>query len=144
MAIIHMTGGFKICPEGKHVFKISKVDYEPDFGKLVVHMVTKEGYKHTERFSLMDARGEMNDKACNAFSFFAKTALNNFTVEEIDHNDLVNHYIGGMIVHTESPSRKDPASTVTFANITEKWVATGFDEAPDAQTGSVDLNSLLD
>ena len=143
MAIIHMTGGFKVCPEGRHIFKITKVDYDPDFGKLVVHMVTKQGDKHAERFSLMDKSGEMNDKACNAFSFFAKTALNNFTVTEIDHNDLVGHYIGGEIVHTVSPSRNDPANTVTFANITEKWVAEGFDETPDAQAEAVDLNSLL-
>ena len=146
MAIIPMTSGFSICPEGKHIFKINQVDYDPDFGKLVVHMVNAQGIKHTERFSLMNANGEMNDKACNAFSFFAKTALNNFSLAEIDHNDLVNHYIGLEIVHTHSPSRNDPTKTVTFANAGNKWVATGFDDTPaeSAPSGGVDLNSLLD
>ena len=130
MATIQMTSGFSICPEGRHIFRIYKVDYDKDFGKLAVHLITAKGITHIERFSLMGANGEMNDKACNAFSFFAKTALNDFSIEEIDHTDLVNHYIGGEIVHTTSPNRNDPTKTVTFANITNKWVADGFDTEP--------------
>jgi hypothetical protein len=154
MATIQMTSGFTICPEGKHIFRIYKVDYDKDFGKLVVHLVTAQGITHIERFSLMNNNGEMNDKACNAFSFFAKTALNNFGLEEIDHTDLVNHYIGGEIVHTTSPNRNDPTKTVTFANITNKWVADGFDTEPckkalelgnaPAPTSGVNLDNLLD
>lgn len=159
MAIIQMTSGFTICPEGRHVFRIYKVDYNPEFGKLAIHLVNAQGVTHVERFSLMNQSGEMNDRACNAFSFFAKTALNNFALEEIDHNDLVNHYIGGEIVHTKLPSTKDPSKMITFANITEKWVADGFDTTPvkkalmlgndvdapvtPAQPAEVDLNSLL-
>lgn len=130
MATIQMTSGFTVCPEGKHIFRIYKVDYDPEFGKLAVHLVTAQGITHVERFSLMNNNGEMNEKACNAFSFFAKTALNNFSVAEIDHNDLVNHYIGGEITHTKLPNRNDPSKTVTFANITDKWVADGFDTEP--------------
>ena len=160
MAIIPMTSGFTICPEGKHIFRIYKVDYDADFGKLVIHMVNAQGITHSERFSLMGANGEMNEKACNAFSFFAKTALNNFSIEEIDHTDLVNHYIGGEITHTALPSRNDPSKTITFANIGDKWVADGFDTTPvekaltlgnesstpnvAPQANTVDLNSLLD
>ena len=130
MATIRMTGGFAICPEGKHIFRIYKVEYNEEFGKIAVHLVNAQGVTHVERFSLMNNNGDMNDKACNAFSFFAKTALNNFNIEEIDHNDLVNHYIGGEISHTVSPNRNDPTKTVTFANITNKWVADGFDTEP--------------
>ena len=130
MATIQMTSGFSICPEGKHIFRIYKVDYNQEFGKIAVYLVNAQGCTHVERFSLMNNSGEMNEKACNAFSFFAKTALNNFSVAEIDHNDLVNHYIGGEITHTKQPSRNDPSKSVTFANITEKWVAEGFDTEP--------------
>lgn len=157
MATIRMTGGFAICPEGKHIFRIYKVEYNEEFGKISVHLVNAQGVTHVERFSLMNNNGEMNDKACNAFSFFAKTALNNFTIEEIDHNDLVNRYIGGEIVHTSSPNRNDPTKTVTFANITTKWVAEGFDTEPckkalelgnatapvEQPTGAVNLDTLL-
>lgn len=160
MAIIPMTSNFTICPEGKHIFRIYKVDYDADFGKLTVYLVNAQGITHIERFSLMRSDGSMNEQACNAFSFFAKTALNNFSVEEIDHTDLVNHYIGGTIAYTVLPSTKDPNKTVTFANITDKWVADGFDTTPvekaltlgndtpaetkTEQTGSVDLGALLD
>lgn len=159
MAIIPMTSGFAICPEGKHIFRIYQVDYKPDFGRLVVYMVNAKGVKHIERFSLMSQSGEMNEQACNAFSFFAKTALNNFEITEIDHNDLVDHYIGGEIVHTKTPSKNDPTKELTFANMTEKWVADGFDTTPVEKAltlgktdvapvqqaqGNVDLNSLLD
>lgn len=158
MANITLSGGFKVCPEGKHIFRIYRVDYNPDFGKLAVYMVNAKGIIHIERFSLMNKSGEMNDSACNMFSFFAKTALNNFKLTEIDHNDLVNHYIGCEVTHTVLPSTTDPSKTVTFANITEKWVAEGFDtepvpkalslgtnpETPSAPKGEVDLNRLLD
>ncbi len=157
MATIRMTSGFAICPEGRHIFRIYKVEYNEEFGKINVHLVNAQGVTHVERFSLMGNNGEMNDKACNAFSFFAKTALNNFSVEEIDHNDLVNQYIGGEITHTTSPNRNDPDKTVTFANITNKWVADGFDTKPckkalelgnapapvEQPTGGVNLDNLL-
>ena len=158
MANIKLSGGFKVCPEGKHIFRIYRVDYDPDFGRIAVYLVNAKGNTHIERFQLMSQNGEMNDKACNAFSFFAKTALNNDKLTEIDHNDLVNHYIGGLIVHKIEPSRTEPGKTVTFANITDKWVAECFDtepvakalalgtnpEKPSAPSGEVDLNSLLD
>ena len=146
MANITLTGGFTVCPEGRHIFRIDKVDYNKDFGKLAIHLVNAQGITHIERFSLMGNNGEMNSKACNAFSFFAKTAMNDFTLESIDHTDLIGKYIGGEIVHTTQPNRNDPTKTVTFANITEKWVAEGFDTTPTAEApkaSGVDLNSLL-
>lgn len=160
MANISLTGGFTVCPEGRHIFRIYKVDYNKDFGKLAIYLVNAQGNTHIERFSLMLNSGEMNSKACNAFSFFAKTAMNNFSLESIDHTELIGRYIGGEIVHTTQPNRNDPTKTVTFANIGEKWVAEGFDTAPvpkalslgtdttpapveTTPTGEVDLNSLL-
>ena len=161
MANIPLTSTFTVCPEGKHIFRIYKVDYDPEFGKLVIHMVNAQGFTHLERFSLMNQNGEMNDKACGAFSFFAKTALNNFALESIDHNELVDHYIGCAIVHNVVPSTREPGKTMTFTNTAEKWVADGFDTTPckkalalgkedatpkqaDAPTtAGVDLNSLL-
>ena len=157
MANIQLSNNYGVCPEGRHIFRIYKVTYDETFGKLVVYMVNAKGITHIERFSLMSANGEMNDKACNAFSFFAKTALNNFSLEEIDHTDLVNRYIGGEIVHTKTPSRTEPDKTVTFANMNEKWVAEGFDIEPvkkaltlgtESETATkpsdIDLGSLLD
>lgn len=130
MATIPMTGGFAPVPEGTHVFRIYNVDYNPTFGKLVVHMVTAKGTTHREYFSLMKQDGTMNDGACNAFSFFAKTTLNNFELEEIDHTDLVNHYIKADVAHEQTPSKKDEGKMVTYAKLSNFAVADGFDTTP--------------
>ena len=147
------------------VFRIYKVDYNEDFGKLVIHLVNAQGITIQERFSLMGADGNMNDKACAAFSFFAKTALNDFSLEAVDPATLVNHYIKADVTHTETPSNKDPKKTLTFANLGDKWVAECFDTTPvakaltlgnettqvttptpteqPAQTKGLDINALL-
>ena len=135
MATIQMTGGsFTVCPEGRHIFRIYKVDYNEEFGKLVIYLVNAQGITHRENFSLFKVDGSMNEGACNAFSFFARTALNDFSREAIDHTELVNHYIGAEVKHTVQPNKNDPAKSVTFANLVgEKWVADGFDTTPVAK-----------
>ena len=130
MAIIPMTSGFTLCPKGVQTFRIYKVDYNEEFGKLVIHLVNAQGITHQERYSLMGNDGNINEKACAAFSFFAKTALNDFSLEAVDPATLVDHYIKADVTHTELPSRTDPTKTVTFANFGDKWVADGFDTTP--------------
>lgn len=127
MAIIPMTSGFALCPKGVQIFRIYKVDYNEEFGKLVVHLVNAQGITVQERFSLMNQDGSINERACNAFSFFAKTALNDFSLEAVDPVMLVDRYIKADVTHTEVPSNKDPNKTVTFVNLGDKWVADGFD-----------------
>ena len=103
---------------------------------------------HTERFNLMKQDGSMNEGAYNAFSFFAKTALQDYTLTEIDHNDLVGRYIQCSVEHDVQPSNKDPNKTVTFIRLGDKSPADGFDEeevqtpAPKkaAPTASIVLN----
>ena len=130
MARIPLTGGFTLIPEGTHIFRIYKVDYDANFGKLVVHLVNADGITHMERFGLMKKDGTMNEGACNAFSFFAKTTLNNFELEEIDHTDLVNHYIKADVAHEQTPSKKDEGKMVTYAKLSNFAVADGFDTTP--------------
>lgn len=133
MATIQLTSGFTVCPEGVHIFRIYKVEYNQDFGKLNIYLVNAQGITHMERFSLINVNGEPNDKAYNAFSYFAKTALNDYTLGEIDPNWLVGRYIKAEVVHTIVPSTKDAGKTMTFANLSNKWVADGFDTTPVAR-----------
>ena len=132
MATIQMTGStFTVCPEGRHIFRIYKVDFNQDFGKVTVYMVNAQGNTLTQNYGLMNADGSMNDSICNAFSYFARTALNDYSREAIDHTELVGHYIGAEVVHKVQPNKNDPTKTVTFANLVgEKWVANGFDTTP--------------
>lgn len=131
MARISLTSAFTLIPEGEYVFGIYDVNYDEDFGRMEVKMVTAEGLRHTERFSLKDSNDEVNEKAMNAFSIFAKTAMNRYDLEDIDHTDLIGHYIRARVTHTTLPSRKDPTKTTTFVNLDrDKTSADGFDTQP--------------
>lgn len=133
MARIPMTSGFRVIPEGTYVFRIYDASYDEEFGKIIVKLVNAQGATHTERFSIKDQNDEINEKALNAFSYFAKTVMNDFTLEDVDPADLINHYIRAEVVHTVLPNRNDPTKTVTFANLGDKSPADGFDIAPVAR-----------
>lgn len=127
---IPMRDGFSIIPEGEYVFRIYEVNYDEKFGKIEIKLINAKGQTMTERFSLMQQDGEYNERALSAFSYFAKTAMNDFGMEDIEPQELVNHYIRAQVVHSEVPSNKDPNKTVTFANLGDKYPADGFDTEP--------------
>ena len=84
----------------------------------------------TEHFTIKDKNDEPNEKALNAFSYFAKTAMGDYTLEDIDPMELIDHFIEAEVVHTKLPSNKDPNKTVTFANLGDKAPAEYFDTEP--------------
>ena len=133
MARIPMTSGFALIPEGTYVFRIYDAKYDEEFGKIEVKLVNAAGMTHTERFFIKDKNDEMNEKALNAFSYFAKTAMGDFSLEDIDPEELIDHFICAEVVHTKLPSNKDPNKTVTFANLGDKSPAEYFDTEPVAR-----------
>ncbi len=133
MARIPMTSGFSLIPEGTYIFGIYAATYDETFGKIEVKLVTAKGLTHTERFSIKDKNDQLNEKALNAFSYFARTATGDWEADSIDPADLVGCYIEAEIVHTQVPSNRDPGKTVTFANLGEKHPATGFADEPSAR-----------
>ena len=153
MSKIGLSEGYTLIPEGTHTFKITAVKYKEDFGKMEITMETISGFKHLERFSLLSSDGSPNQGALNAFSYFAKTAMNDFTLREIDSDDLVGHFIECDVEHETLPSTKDPKKNVTFAKLTEKRPSAGWGEPKlptadiPAQTQQtkpkVDLKALL-
>ncbi len=155
MARIPISGGFSIIPEGTYVFRIYDASYDEDFGKIQIKLVNAQGATMVERFSIKDKNDQLNEKALNAFSFFAKTVMNDFSLEDIGPEEMIDHYVRAEVVHTTVPSRKDPTKTVTFVNLGEKSSADGFDteptkraltlgKAPKTQpTQGLDLDSLL-
>ena len=155
MALIGLTTGqFTLIPEGTHVFKIVDATYD-DFGILLIKMQTRAGLSHTERFTLIGENGEPNQKAINAFSYFAHTALDDFSLTQIDHTDLIGKFIQCDVTHDPRPSTKDPSKTVTFVRLGDKKPAQGWSEeaatspapAPansvPMKDGKVDLDALL-
>lgn len=156
MAKIGLTSGFQLIPEGSHVFQIVKVNYDEEFGKMEVTMQTVDGLQHIERFSLLKKDGEVNDGAMNAFSYFAKVALNDFSVQEIDEQDLKGRFMRCEVEHEEVESNKTPGKMLKFVRLADKEPADGFDDidipfddpkpAPKPaakKQSSFDLNALL-
>ena len=132
MAKIGLSEGFSLIPEGTHVFQITAVNYKEDFGKMEITMQLASGQKHVERFSLLNKDGEPNQGGLNAFSYFAKVALNDFTLSEIDHEDLVGCFIRCEVEHEEVESNRTPGKMLKFARLGDKEPADGYDEAPAA------------
>lgn len=127
MAKIGLTEGFTLIPEGTHIFQITDVKYKEDFGKLEVYMQTQSGSKHIERFSLLKSDGSPNEGAYNAFSYFAKTALDNYELTEIDHTDLIGHFIECDVEHDVQENKRKPGQTITFVRLTDKRQSNGWD-----------------
>lgn len=129
MAKIQLSeGGFSLIPEGTHTFKITKVDdskYE-DFGKLEVTLQTASGATHIERFGLQTKDGEVNEGALKAWSYFARTCLNNYEANEIDSQDIVGCYITATVKHEEFESNKEPGKMLKSARLNDYAVAVGF------------------
>lgn len=126
------NNSFTVCPEGTHIFRIESVEYKEDFGKLNITLKTKEGYTHIERFSFVKANGEPNETARSVFSLFAKIALQNFDLEEIDHEDLVGCFIKCEVTHDVQPNKNDPSKNITFSRLGNKAQANGFEDEETA------------
>lgn len=140
MARIPLTEGFQIIPEGTYVFRIEDVTYDANFGKMVINMKTEDGKTYTERFSLMGANGKPNEGAMNAFSFFAKTAMNDFALKEIDESDLVGKFIEADVYHDTVESKKEAGRMLTFPHLGDKRPSNGFGAA---EKSKLNLGSLL-
>lgn len=146
MPTIKLTSGFTLIPEGTHIFKITDAKYNEEFGKLEIHMQTRKGQKHIERYALTRDDGTINEGAYNAFSYLAKVALQNFDLDEIDPVVLIGRYIECDVAHEVVPNKKKPGQTVTFIHLTEKRESDGWGDAPAVvppNKTSVDLAALL-
>ena len=145
MARIPMTAGFQRIPEGEQVLKITKAEYDEDFGKVTFTLENVKGLSCQERFSLLNQDGSPNEKALGAFSFFAKTAMNDFDLVDVDPVELVGHYIRAEVIYNKVLSTKDPTKMMTFVNLGDKSPADGFEgvSAAPAKSAGLDLNALL-
>jgi hypothetical protein len=122
--------GFTLIPKGFHVFKVVDVDMSKydGFGKIEVKLETANGLKHSERFSLLNTKGEVNEGALNAFSYFARTVMNDYKAEDIDPAELVGHFIRAEVKHVESTTINErTGKPYVNVNLGDKEPALGFD-----------------
>ena len=139
---------FTLIPEGTTIFKVVAVDdskYE-DFGKLEVKLQTAKGESHTEKFTLIKNNGDLNEGALKAWSYFARTCLNNFQADEIDTQDIVGCYIQATVKHEEFESNKEPGKMLKSVRLNDYSTAIGFAGASvnDAEEDIEDLDDLDD
>lgn len=148
---------FKLIPEGVTTFKVMEVNdskYE-DYGKLEVKLQTAKGETHIERFGLTKKNGEINEGALKAWSYFARTCLNNFNADEIDTQDIVGCYVTATVKHESYEYEKDGENKKgTNVRLNDYTVAVKFggktmDEIYDEEADSdieedLDLDDELD
>ena len=145
---------FKLIPEGVTTFKVMEVNDEKyeDYGKIEVKLQTSKGETHIERFGLLKNNGEVNEGALRAWSYFARTCLNNSQADEIDTQDIVGCYITATVKHEQSEGKGDNAGkTYTNARLNDYTTASGFgattNDSIDAEVDeddNDDLDSFLD
>lgn len=123
MAKVGLTTGFTLIPEGEYVFRINSCEYKEKFGKITVVLENAKGQTIKENYNIE------NEGGANAFSYLAKTALQDYSLTEIDHEEIVGCFIRARVEHTVQPHRDDPNKTVTFANLKDKAEADGFEDA---------------
>ena len=91
-------------------------------------MQTAKGETHTENFTLIKANGDLNEGALKAWSYFARTCLNNFRADEIDTQDIVGCFITATVKHeTYTRTKGDKAGTEgTSVRLNDYTTASGF------------------
>ena len=92
MAVIKLKEtGFHLIPEGTYVWTITKSTYDSKFNKVKVEFENENGEKITNPYGLG------SDGGAKAFSYLAKTAINDYSVKEIDPETLVGKKVIGDI-----------------------------------------------
>lgn len=139
---------FTLIPEGTTTFKVMEVNDEKyeDYGKLEVKLQTAKGETHIERFSLIKSNGELNEGALKAWSYFARTCLNNYNVDEIDTQDIVGCYITATVKHeTYTRTKGDKAGTEgTSVRLNDYTTASGFGDSDTKADEPADEEDDLD
>lgn len=135
--------GFTPIEEGEHLLKVFSAQYVPQVGRIEIEFINKQGKKLKERFSLLNNKKEINEKALNAFSYYARTILGDWEVDDIDPEELVGNYIIGNVVHQHVPKRDNPDETITFVNLDGvKETSDTFED--EAKSEAEEVSDLFD
>lgn len=86
---------YRTVPEGKNVFLIESVEYNADFGRLIIQLKTADNIGLRQSFDLN------NDIGRNVFSSFARAAFKDRDLEEVDADALKGRYIAFDVEYRE-------------------------------------------
>ena len=90
---VQINKGYDIKP-GTYVFRIYGIETDEKNGKIVLHMVNREGKRYTEYISYLSKdRSEYNEAGLDRFGQIASAALNTNAEGSIDPTIIVEKYI---------------------------------------------------
>ena len=161
MARIPLSSGVAILPEATYEFKVVSTEYKEAYGKVTINFETEDGKKHSERFTLLNDKGKINEQAQYAFTKFAQAILNDEDLEDVDPRELEDSHVIGNIKHTTSQDGTKTYAHLTdlqpvdeikpnkgrvFPELVEEITSVPYDEPQQvepAPTGEIDLLDLL-
>ena len=117
--------GFKNIPEGRTILKIVSVDEKPQFDKVEVKLRNQEGLTMLQKYDTSKEGG------LNAYSFLARSAMDDFSLDEVEGDDLIGRFVEADVTHTVVESTKDEDKTFTFVNIKNLKPSVGFEDEDD-------------
>lgn len=138
MGFIALTD-YQPLEEGVHNFKIVAVDFKEDFMKLSITLRTKYGAETYVNFNFLGNDGKPNEVANRIFSFFARTALHDKDVKQVDPETLVGRYVQAT-ASKRTYTNKDGEEKTAF-DIKNFKEINGFDD--EIASSGVDLASLI-
>lgn len=94
MARIGLSEGFRDLEEGPaQLLTIAQVSYDPKFNKAQVRFEDAEGGSCFETYRMGKGKTRGEQVAANVFSTMAKHALHDWSIEDIDPDDLVGRTV---------------------------------------------------
>ncbi len=136
MARIPLSAGFRNLVEGEDVvLTITSSTFDPKTATAKIRFEDPEGRSGVEtyRFGKGKKKGAQQMGALNAYSTIAKTALRNWSVEDIDPDDLVGRHVLCDIIANEGENGAKYTHPRNFrdAELDEPFDPDGEEEEPE-------------
>lgn len=119
---------YTLIPVGRAIFQIKDAMYNQRDQLVVVHLTTKDGMPHTEKFFFRYKDGNFNKAGLDAFTAFARAVMGDANLEHIDTDALAGKYVSANVIHKKKPNKNDPNRTVTLVSLKSFAKATSWND----------------
>lgn len=100
---VKLSEGFKEVQIGDdQIFAIVEVKYDEKFGRAEVVMQDKRGALITQRFKFKGVKKKAAETALNIFSALAKSALDDWELEEVEPEDIQGLFVKADVYKSKS------------------------------------------
>jgi hypothetical protein len=121
--LVESTGGAYINQAGSKVLlRITKSNYDQDFGKVEITLENEKGELVNNNFGLMSQDGSMNEGAIKAFSYFARVAIGDWGRDDIEDEELVGCYVRADIKMVKGSKPNKDGEILEYANLDKVYM----------------------